>query len=201
MKYKFVMLTSMFFLAFTYGNAQKTQTKAAESEYQKGNFPAALKILNTSEYLIFNATDEEKSDFFFLKGNVLKDLANKNIEMAKNLALAVGAYQELIGFERESGKIKYSVQAQTIIKDMKSLLVNSAAADFKASLFKESAEKSYNVYLIDKKDTLNLFYAASSSMSAKDYDSAIKYYVELKKINYSGKGIVFSATNKKTKVE
>ena len=57
------------------------------------------------------------------------------------------------------------------------------------------------MYLFDKKDTLNLFNAASSSLAGKDYNAAIKYFEELKKINYSGKGMVFYATNKKTKQE
>lgn len=55
--------------------------------------------------------------------------------------------------------------------------------------------------MFDKRDTLNLFNAASASMVAKDYDSAIKYYEELKRINYSGKRIIYYATNKKTKEE
>lgn len=200
MKSKFIML-SIVLLVYAGVNAQKGQIKTAQMEFESGNYQEALKILNTSEYLIFNASDEDKSEFFFLKGNVLKKIAGKNIDVTNNISLAAKAYNELIKAENESGKYKYTLASNTALKEMKSTLANGALEDFKANKFKESSEKSYNVYLFDKKDTLNLFYAASSSMTAKDYDSAIKYYEELRSLNYSGKGTLYYATDKKTKTE
>jgi tetratricopeptide (TPR) repeat protein len=200
MKRKFVML-SIVLLVNAGVYAQKDQIKNAQIDFGNGKSKEALATLKSAEYLIINATDEDKAEFYFLKGNVLKDLASKNIDMTNNYTLASGAYQELINAENESGKFKYTLQANTSLREMKSSLVNGAADDYVAGKFKESSEKSYKVYLFDKKDTLNLFYAASSSMMAKDYDSAIKYYEDLKKINYSGKGVIFYAFNKKTKVE
>ena len=200
MKRKFVMLSIVLLInAGVY--AQKAQIKNAQEVFASGKAQDALGILKTSEYLIINATDEDKSDFYFLKGNVLKDLASKNIDMANNFTLAAEAYQELLKSENDAGKYKYTLQANAALKDMKSKLVDGAVADYKIGKFKESAEKSYKVYLFDKKDTLNLFNAASASMNAKDYESAINYYEELRKINYSGKGIIYYAVNKKTKVE
>jgi len=55
--------------------------------------------------------------------------------------------------------------------------------------------------LFDKKDTINLYNAASSSINAKDFNSAVTYYELLKKINFSGKGVLYYAVNKKTKEE
>jgi tetratricopeptide (TPR) repeat protein len=200
MKRKFIIL-SIVLLINVGANAQKAQIKEAQSVFSSGKSQDALGLLKKSEYLIINATYEDKSDFYFLKGNILKDLAKKNIDANNNYTLASEAYQELIRYENEDGKYKYTLQANSALKEMKSELVNGAVDDYKTGKYKESAEKSYKVYLFDKKDTLNLFYAASSSMSAKDYDSAIKYYEELKKINYSGKRIIYYATNKKTKEE
>lgn len=181
--------------------AQKDQIKAAQVEYQGGRYQDAYGVLKSSEYLIFNSTDEDKSEFYFLKGNVLRAMSEKNIDKVNNLASAFVAYQELIKAENESGKYKYTLQANVAIREMKFKLVNEAAVDFKSLKFNESAEKSYNVYLFDKKDTLNLFNAASTSMAIKNYDVAMKYYEELIKINYSGKGTFFYATNVKTKAE
>ncbi|MBE8723825.1 tetratricopeptide repeat protein [Flavobacterium hungaricum] len=181
--------------------AQKEQIKEAQSLYDKGKSQESLVILNKTEYMILNATDEDKSDYYFLKGNVLKDLAVKNIDAANNFTLASQSYQDVFLYENESGKFKFTVKANAALKEMKSSLVNGAMADFNAGKFKESAEKSYKVYLFDKKDTLNLFNAASSSINAKDYDHAIQYYEALKKLNYSGKGVLYMATNKKTKEE
>jgi tetratricopeptide (TPR) repeat protein len=200
MKRKFIML-SIVLLVNAGVYAQKEQIKSAQIDFASGKSQDALGILNKTEYLIINATEEEKAEFYFLKGNILKDLASKNIDVTNNFTLASGAYQELIKVESEVGKFKYTLQANTALREMKSSLVNGSIADFNAGKFKESSEKSYKVYLFDKKDTLNLFNAASSSLAAKDYDSAIKYYEELKKINFSGKGMIYYAFNKKTKVE
>lgn len=181
--------------------AQKDRIKEAQSLYDKGKSDEALAILTKTEYLILNAPDEDKSDYYFLKGNVLKDLALKNIDAANNFTLAAQSYQDVFLYENESGKFKSTVKANIALKDMKAGLVNGAMADFKAGKFKESAEKSYKVYLFDKKDTLNLVNAAASSINAKDYSSAVTYYELLKKINFSGKGVLYYATNKKTKEE
>jgi tetratricopeptide (TPR) repeat protein len=200
MKRKFVMLSIVLLInAGIY--AQKDQTKGAQIEFENGRYQDAYGILKSSEYLVFNATDEEKSEFYFLKGNVLRAMADKNIDMANNLSLASDAYRELIKAENESGKYKYTLQANVALREMKFKLANEAAADFKAGKFDGCADKSYKVYLFDKKDTVHLYNAASTSMAAKNYDNAVKYYEELKKLNYSGKGTVFYAINKKTKEE
>lgn len=181
--------------------AQKNEIKEAMSLYDKGKAQEALAILKKVEYLVINAPDEEKSEFYFLKGNVLKDLAVKNIDAANNFSAASQSYQDVILYENEAGKYKLSVKANLALKDMKSKLVNGATADFKAGNFKESGEKSYKVYLFDKKDTLNLYNAAAAYLNAKEFGLATQYYEQLKKMNFSGNGIIYYATNKKTKEE
>nr|WP_294922875.1 hypothetical protein [uncultured Flavobacterium sp.] len=181
--------------------AQKDEIKEAQSYFDKGKVQEALAVLKKVEYLIINASDEIKSDFFYLKGNVYKDLASKNIDSANNFTLAAGAYQDVLLYENESQKYKYAFKANLALKEMKSKLVDGAYKDYKEGKYKESADKSYEVYLFDKKDTLNLYNAAAASLTGKDFNSSIKYYGELKKINYSGKGVVFYATNIKTKTE
>lgn len=181
--------------------AQKEEIKEAQTYYAKGQIEEALGILKKIEYLVINAPDEVKTEFFFTKGNIYKDLATKNIDAASNFTLASGAYQDVLLYENESRNYKYAYKANLALKEMKFKLVDGAFKDYKAGKFKESADKSYEVYLFDKKDTLNLFNAASSSLSAKDYVSSIKYFEQLKKIKYSGKGMIYYATNKKTKEE
>ncbi|WP_230470647.1 tetratricopeptide repeat protein [Flavobacterium cheongpyeongense] len=199
MKLKFIMLSIVLINVGVY--SQKSQIKDAQSLFEKGKSEEAIVILKKNEYLILNAPDEEKSEFYFLKGNVLKDLAIRNIDAATNFSDASQSYQDVILYENESGKYKFSVKANLALKDMKSKLVNGATEDFKAGNFKESAEKSYKVYLFDKKDTLNLYNAAAAYLNAKEYNLAIQHYEQLKKINFSGNGIIYYATNKKTKEE
>jgi tetratricopeptide (TPR) repeat protein len=181
--------------------AQKDEIKEAQSFYDKGKSQEAAAILKKVEYLVINAPDDIKTEFFYLKGNVYKDLATKNIDAAANFSLASGAYQDVLLYENESRNYKYAFKANSALKEMKSKLVDGAYADFQSGKFKESADKSYEVYLFDKKDTLNLMNAASSALTGKDYNTSIKYYTELKRINYSGKAVVYYATNKKTNRE
>jgi tetratricopeptide (TPR) repeat protein len=197
MKSKYVILASAMLISVA-TFAQKDQIKAAEKALKGGNSQEALTILQGAESLSATAPDAEKAQFFFVKGNALLDLANKNVEAGKNLSLAAKAYQDLIATEKVSGKMKYSTQAVTSITEIKYKLINSAIADSKADKNSDSAIKLYDAYLLDKKDTINLYYAASTYINAKDYDMAYKLYDELKTLNYSGKGTSYLAVNKLT---
>lgn len=195
MKSKYVILASALLISVA-NFAQKNELKAAEKAFKKGESQEALTILQGAEPLITNATEEQKAQFFFIKGNALLALADKNIDTDTNLALAAGAYQDLIAIESASGKKTYSVQAATSIIKIKNTLINSAIADTKAEKQAEGAKKLYDAYLLDKKDTIYLYYAASTYVGAKDYDKALELYNVLKKINYSGKATNYLATSK-----
>ena len=200
MKSKYAILASAFLISVA-SFAQKDQIKAAEKALKGGNSLEAVSILQGAESLIPNATDAEKAQYFFVKGNALLDLANKKVEEGKNLSLAAKAYQDLLAVEKASGKDKYSSQATASILDIKFKLLNSAIADSKTEKYAEGAEKLYDAYLLDKKDTLNLYYAASTYVNAKNFDTALKLYIELKDLNYSGKGVNYLALNKLTAQE
>ena len=200
MKSKYVLLASALLISVA-TFAQKDQIKAAEKALKAGKSQEAVTILNEAEYLVVNAPDAEKAQFFFVKGNSLLDLANKNVDTNTNLSLAAKAYQDLIAAEKTSGKVKFSTQAAASITDIKFKLINGAIADSKVDKHADSAKKLYDAYLLDKKDTINLYYAASTYVNAKDYDAALKLYDDLKNLNYSGKGTSYFAVNKLTSQE
>ncbi len=181
--------------------AQKDQIKAAEKAQKGGKSQEAISLLTEAESLIGNAADAEKAQFYFVKGNTYLDLANKNVDTDANLAQAAKAFQDLIEVEKVSGKAKFSAQASKSVFDIKGKLINGAIADSKVEKHAESSKKLYDAYLLDKKDTINLYYAASSYVNAKDYDKALELYGTLKTLNYSGKGTSFFAVNKLTSEE
>ena len=195
MKSKYVILASALLISVA-TFAQKDQIKAAEKALKGGNAQEAVTILNAAESASATAPDGEKAQYFFVKGNAYLDLANKKVEEGKNLSLAAKAYQDLLAVEKASGKDKYSAQAATSILDIKFKLMNSAISDTKVDKHVEGAKKLYDAYLLDKKDTINLYYAASTYVNGKDYATALKMYEELKTLNYSGKGTSYLATNK-----
>lgn len=195
MKNKYLMLATTLLISVI-AFAQKDQIKAAEKALKSGNTQEAITILNGAQSLIANAVDSEKAYFYFVNGNTHLELANKKVDEGKNLTIAAKSYQDLIAVEKASGKNKYSDQATTSIIDIKFKLLNSAIADTKADKDIEGAQKLYDAYLLDKKDTINLYYAASTYVNAKEYATALKLYSELKTLNYSGKGKSYLATSK-----
>lgn len=197
MKSKYVILASALLISVA-TFAQKDQIKAAEKALKGGNSQEAVTILQGAESASATAPDSEKAQYFFVKGNAYLDLANKKVEEGKNLSLAAKAYQDLLAVEKASGKDKYSAQAATSIIEIKYKLINSAIADSKSDKNLEGAKKLYDAYLLDKKDTINLYYSASTYVNAKDYATALKMYEDLKTLNYSGKGTSYLAMNKIT---
>lgn len=200
MKGKYVLLASTILISVA-TFAQKDQIKAAEKALKAGKSQEAVTILMEAESVMTNATDTEKAQFFYVKGNSLLDLANKNIDANTNFSLAAKAYQDLIAAEKTSGKVKFSTQAATSITEIKYKLINGAIADSKVEKHADGAKKLYDAYLLDKKDTINLYYAASTYVNANDYDLALKLYDDLKTLNYSGKGTSYFAVNKLTSQE
>ncbi|MEN2412637.1 tetratricopeptide repeat protein [Flavobacterium mesophilum] len=195
MKSKYVLLASALLISVA-TFAQKDQIKNAEKALKSGDAQGAIAILKDAENLVTNAKDVEQAQYYFVKGNAYLDLANKKVEEGKNLSAAAESYKTLIDVEKTSGKQKYSTQAAASITDIKGKLINAAIADSQAGKNTDGAKKLYDAYLLDKKDTINLYYAASTAVNAQDYDTALPMYEELKKLNFSGKGTLYTAVNK-----
>lgn len=195
MKSKYVLLASALLISVA-TFAQKDQIKAAEKALKAGNAQEAITILQGAEATSAAAPDAEKAQFQFVKANAHLALATKNENTDANLSAAAKAYQEVLSIEKTSGKAKFSAQASNSIIDVKYKLINAAIADSKAEKHAAGAKKLYDAYLLDKKDTINLYYAASTYVNAKEYETAYNAYDELKNLNYSGKGTNFYAVNK-----
>lgn len=195
MKSKYVILASALLISVA-TFAQKDQIKSAEKALKGGDAQGAITILNDAENMVANAKDVEQAQFYSVKANAYLDLANKKIDESKNLSLSAENYKKLIDVEKASGKLKYSTQAAASITEIKGKLINSAIADSQAGKHSEGAKKLYDAYLLEKKDTINLYYAASTAVNAQDFDLALPMYEELKQLNYSGKGTSYTAVNK-----
>jgi len=161
--------------------AQKDQIKAAEKALKNGNAVEAVSILNQAEPSITAATDAEKAQYFFVKGNACLDLATKKMETAKNLSSAAKAYQQVLAVEKASGKSKYTEEAAKSLSDIKNQLINSAVDEGTKKNYKVASDLLYQVYELDKTDLEKLYYAANYAVNAQDYDKALAQYDELKK--------------------
>lgn len=193
MRTNFVVLLALG-LSMT-ANAQKNEIKVAEKALKSGNVIEAQSALTAAEGVIDGAEAKLQSQYYFTKGKVYMDLAKKGDATA--FTTAAESFRKVVSIE-EAGKKKYTVQAQQSMTQLTSDLVNSAIEDNNNENFSVAANKLYMAYGMSPADTLYLYYAANGSVQAKDYENALKYYNELKEVDYDGSTLLYTATEVET---
>ena len=191
MKTKFLILAVISFNMSIF--SQKSEIKSAEKALKKGDVSAAKIAIESASLLIPNASNKTKDYYYFVRGNVYVVLARKGDASAFTEAIA--SYNDVVELEKSTGKLKYSTEAKKQLIAISVDLVNAAINDTKENKFKEASDKLYLGYNLSKKDTIYLYYAASYAVQGKNFDDAIKYYLELKKLDYDGGEIKYSAVN------
>ncbi|CAM1333739.1 tetratricopeptide repeat protein [Tenacibaculum aestuariivivum] len=172
--------------------AQKSELKIAEKAIKKQDFKSAITTLNSVEgAVMINDEDKYKSKFYFLKGKALA--AQKDYENAAK------ALNELLAMDKN----KYTEEAKPILGNIIQEVSNKAVDLYNNKKdYKNAADNFYLTYMLSPKDTSFAYNAAISATQANDYDAAINYYKELRKVGYTGVEISYLATSKLTgKVE
>lgn len=182
------ILTAALAMFTVVGFAQKKEIKKAGKAVEKGEYQEAKNYLQQAEALLANADEDEKADYYLYKGYALLG-TGENVPSA-DLMAAAEAFQKAAELGHD--------EAQQGIASASNTLVNAAIADQNAQKYSEAAKKLYTGYQLNKQDTVYLYYAASNSVNAKDYDSALEYYLELKDLGFSGIETVYTAVNKET---
>ena len=158
-------------VSFSYG--QKKELRSANRFIEKGEYASAIDILETTNDLIQASDDKTKARAMFLYGMIYTntedfDKAVNSFEMAKNL----GGTNPLLDAE---------------IARLENAIITSAIGDQENEEFLSSAKKLYGAYKLNPENNqLYLYYAASSSVNADDYEQALIYYKILIDINYEG---------------
>ncbi|RIV69359.1 tetratricopeptide repeat protein [Flagellimonas aequoris] len=180
----------------TMGFAQKDEIKAAEKAMKSGDAAAALAALESAASTIDAADEKLQAQYYADLGNANYDLAQKGD--ASKFKAALDAYNKVISVEETSGKAKYTSVAKEKMSQMTADLVNAAVEDNNNQKFAEAADKLYMSYKLSPKDTVYLYYAASSAVNGQEYEKALDYYNELKDINYDGSDVTYTAVNVST---
>ena len=197
MKTTLIMLMAM--MISVAGMAQKAELKAADKALKSGDAASAKTTLEGIASTIGGADAKVQGQYYYTLGKAYSDLAAAG--SSADYANAVTAFKKVLEIEG-SGKGKYSADVQTRMQSMAGELVNAAVEDGNNNDYKAGAEKLYMSYQMRPQDTTTLYYAASYAVTAKDYETALDYYTQLKDLNYTGASIVYKATNLETgKVE
>lgn len=220
MKIRIVLLTALFVTSVGVF-AQKDELKALKKIYEKEkpsskDFLEFTTMLAKAEPLIINSTESDKVYFNFYKVSApFMDLmlAMEKPENANNLSILskyltvqnvselTSGFNDVVAFEKKSGKQVYTKDIEETIFSVKPILVNFAVALSNESKFKESALILHSIYELDNKDVEKLYYAANYAVNGKDYILGLKYYQELKTLNYTGEGTLLYALNKESQKE
>lgn len=175
------------------GIAQKDEMKTAERALKDGDAAAAKAALLSASSTIGSAKEKDQAEYYALLGNANYDLAQKGEFSA--FQEAVDAYNKVIEIEEADGRSKYTSVAQEKMGQMTADLVNAAVEDNQNKKFSEAAQKLYMSYTLSPKDTVYLYYAANSAVNGQDLENALKYYKELKELDYNGESVTYTAVN------
>ena len=175
---KLLLVFFTLFLTFTFG--QKKEIKKASKLFDAGDVKGAEDILEASTSLFEGADIKILNQKTFLEGKIAQ--SNKDFAMAYNKFMlfkeAVGANQDL-----DDQLLRFT-----------SDIVNQAIEDNAEKRYAQASEKLYLAYQIDNEANVDyLYYAASSAVNGSDFEGALKFYDELKKIKYEGIEIKYTA--------
>ena len=168
----FVLLLAVTSMSF----AQKNEIKAIEKAIKNSNFADAKSVVSDAESLIGNMDDKTKAKFYFLKAQAL--YAN-GAGTDANIDEAISSLDALKDLESKMGKLKYTQQANEMKSSMMNSFLTKANDAFTNKDYKTAAKGFEKVYRMSPKDTLYLYYAASSAVTSQDYDTALDYYIQL----------------------
>merc|ERR1711974_3180 len=148
----------------------------------------AKAAIQSAEALIGSADDKTKAKFYFLKGQAL--YAN-GTGSGSDTDEAIASFNKVKDIESNSGKSKYTSEVEELKTQMLSSFLTSANTAWQGKSYVVSSEKFDRAYRMSPKDTLYLYYAASSAVNAQDYDRSLKLYEELRDLGLkSGTHIV-----------
>ena len=189
------MKTKLFFLMtlcfVMVGFSQKAELKAADKALKSGDAASAKASLDGIQGMMAGADEKVQAEYYFMRGKVYADLANKGDNSA--FSEAADSFQKVL--DLKSGGAKYRDETTQRLAALSADLVNSAVEDNASKKFDEASDKLYMSYKISPRDTIYLYYAASSAVNGGHYDKALGYYEELVTLGYDGGGMVYKATN------
>lgn len=169
--------------------AQKKEIRDAGKAIDKGSYAEAKTLLTQAESMLGDANDNLKQEFYVFKGKAY--LGTGEGTPVKDLMAAADAFKKA----EELGNKEAAAEG---LAGVTNSLIQSAINDQNAEKYELAAEKLYAGYQLNPKDTLYLYFAASNAVTAGDYDTALKYYENLKDLGYTGIETQYVAINKAT---
>ena len=167
------LLNLILIFSLTFSFAQKKEIKKATKLFDAGDVQEAVDPVDASSALFDEADDKVLDQKIYLEGRIAQ--SNKDFELA---------FEKYTAF-KNAGGVNSNFDAQ--LKSLTTDIVNVAIEDNAEKRYSKAAKNLFLAYEIDNETNIDyLYYAASSAVNGLDYEGALKYYNELKKIRYEG---------------
>lgn len=193
MKKHIILALSLLVTSFSF--SQKGELKDAEKAIKDGNYADAKSAINAAEPLISSADEKTQAKFYFLKGQTLYANGNASNE---DMNEAIASFDKVISMEAKDGKMKYTADVNTTKQLMLSSFLTKANKALEDENYSASSMGFEKAYRMSPKDTLFLYYAASTAVNAQDYKTSLKYYEELSDLGFTGVEMQHTAVSKET---
>jgi tetratricopeptide (TPR) repeat protein len=187
------IIVALALLVSSFSFSQKNELKDAEKAIKNGNFADAKTAIKSAESLIENTDDKTKAKFYFLKGQAL--YANGNASNA-DIESAIASFDMVEKVEGGNGK--YSSEVTSLKQGMLNTFLTKANSALESKDYSASSIGFEKAYRMSPKDTLYLYYAASTAVNAQDYNTSLKYYEELRDLGFTGIEMEYTAVVKET---
>lgn len=184
MKQLFILTLAFFISVASF--AQKKEIKALEKALKSNNFSEAKVLVSKLEPKVSSMDDKLKEKYFFNKGKAF---------YANGKGSSEDVMTAIKSFDNVKGKT-YQKSISTLKGAMQNDLLVKANELYQGKKYKEASGSFANLYNTMPTDTTYLYYAAVSAISGQDYDTALKHYLKLKDLGYTGIETQYYATNK-----
>lgn len=187
------IVVALAILVSTFSFSQKKELKTAEKAIKSGNFADAKSALMSAESLLGAADEKTKAKYYFLMGQA--QYAN-GTGSNEDVAGAIQSFDKVAEIEGPKGK--FSAPIEELKTQMLNNFLTKANAAIQSKDYKKSSGYFENAYRMSPKDTIYLYYAASTAVTAQDYDTSLGYYEQLRDLGFTGIAMQYKATNKET---
>ncbi|MFD2541299.1 tetratricopeptide repeat protein [Lacinutrix gracilariae] len=185
MKKQVIVALALAFSVFTF--AQKKELKTVEKAIKNNDFSVAKSLLGQLEPMLPDMEDKYKDKYYLLKGQAF-------------YANGTGSDEDIdIAIDNlDNAKGSYKVEVEKIKQNLINTLLTESNNQYQSAQYLEAVNGFEKLYKLIPSDTTYLYYAASSAVTGKDYDSAVKNYEKLLELGYTGIEKQYVATNVET---
>lgn len=170
-------------------NAQKKELRTAGKELDRGNFEKASAALTAAASFMDAMDDKQKSQYYLYESMLFfKNGSTTAVDLNQSVAALEKVTSSAVGQKKADHLQKLLNHLLTKGSDLVSSNNYSTASDYFS-----------NAYKLSQKDTLYLYYAASSSVNAQQYDKSLAMYEKLKSLGFTGIEKQYFAVNNETK--